>query len=657
MSKKKRRAGPPPVAAVPKQLIAELAEAQWLMSRGRSNQALEILRSLDQVYPHRTEVLYELLNAYLQLKDYLYYQATCERLLRLLPNDAEITLALAEAYMINLRPASALRTFRRFLERWPNHENAPEARKTVAEPLEPVACEMLAQMGLTGDEGLELAAMHEEGQWLLQQGRYAQARRVEEELLQRRPQFAPALNNISLTYRAEGDLKAAIVTAQRVLDFDPDNIHALANLTCYLCVSGRVAEAERFAERLRAINSTHSDLWVKRAEALSHLGDDQGVLDAFSGGEQAGDSVLPSDKALLHHFAAVAALRSGREEEARQHWRDALKLSPGMKRAEDNLADLSLPVGERHAPWAFGFSQWVPQRAIRELATQAQRASRPGKEEEVKRAAQRYLSQHPEMVVLISIWLDRGDPEARQFGLRLARMAETPETLAALGDFALSQRGPDALRMEAAQAATRAGRLPSGPVRLWVRGEWREVMAIGFDIHSEPTWQHAPEVEAWLEEATDALSDHAPQQAEQLLRHALAVEPEAPDLINNLAVAYEQQGRRQEARELIRQMFEQYPDYPFARISMAQITARDGRLDEAEALLKPLLERQRFHFSEFEALCHAMIAVYVAQGNRDAARSWLEMWAATNPDDPRIAELRRRIGQPGETRGLFGRRG
>jgi tetratricopeptide (TPR) repeat protein len=656
MSKKKRRPGPPPVAAVPKQLIAELAEAQWLMSRGRSDQALEILRSLDQVYPQRIEVLYELLNAYLELKDHLHYQATCERLLRLKPNDADLTLALAGAYMLNVRPASALRTFRRFLERWPHHERAAEARKTVAELLEPGLGEELDHMGLTGDDGLELAAMHEEGQSLLQQGRYPQSRRVEEELLRRHPHFAPALNNISLTYRIEGDLETAIATAQQVLAFDPENFHALANLTSYLCASGRVDAARQYAQRLRAVDSTKLDVWTKKAEAFSYMGDDQGVLDAFSAAEQAEGPLLPQEKAVLLHFVAVAAMRLGREEEARQHWRDALKGSPGMVLAEANLADLHLPVGQRNAPWAFSFPQWAPERVVRELAGQVARASRRGKDQEITRTVQRYLGQHPEMVVLISIWLDRGDREARDFGLRLALLAETPETLAVLRDFALSQRGPDAVRMEAAQAATRAGILPSGPVRLWVRGEWREVMAVGYDIHNEPTWQHSPEVEAWLEEATIALSDHAPQQAEQLLRRALAVEPEAPDLINNLAVAYEQQGRRQEARELIRQMFEQYPDYPFARISMAQLTARDGNLEEAEALLRPLLERQRFHFSEFEAFCHAMIAVYVAGGNYDAARSWLEMWAATDPDDPRIAELRRRIGQPGETRGLFGRR-
>ena len=526
----------------------------------------------------------------------------------------------------------------------------------MAEPLEPVAREMLDQMGLTGDDGLELAAMHEEGQWLLQQGRYAQARRVEEDLLQRRPQFAPALNNISLTYRAEGDLEAAIATAQRVLAFDPDNIHALANLTSYLCVSGRVAEAERSAERLQALNSTHSDLWVKRAEALSYLGDDQGVLDAFRGGEQAGDSMLPSDKALLYHFAAVAALRSGREEEARWHWRDALKISPGMKLAEDNLADLRLPVGERHAPWAFGFSQWVPQRAIRELATQVQKAARRGQDQEVKRTAQHYLSQHPEIVNLLSMLLDRGDPEARSFGLRLALMAETPETLAALKDFALSKRGPDAMRMEAAQAATRAGLLLSGPMRLWVEGEWREIMAVGFDVYSEPESKHSPQVEEWIREATLALHAEDPDKAEQLLQKALVVEPEAPDALNNLAAAYEMQGRRKEAHQMVHQIFARHPDYLFGRIGVAQLALRDGKIEEAEALLKPLVEQRRLHFSEFEALCRAMIELYQAQGDRNAARSWLDLWAATDPDNPDIAALRRRLGAPGERRGLFGRR-
>ena len=107
---------------------------------------------------------------------------------------------------------------------------------------------------------------------------------------------------------------------------------------------------------------------------------------------------------------------------------------------------------------------------------------------------------------------------------------------------------------------------------------------------------------------------------------------------------------------MVHQIFERHPDYLFGRIGVAQLALRDGKIEEAEALLKPLLEQRRLHFSEFEALCRAMIELYQAQGDRNAARSWLDLWAATDPDNPDIAALRRRLGAPGERRGLFGRR-
>src|SRR5207245_305894 len=166
----------------------------------------------------------------------------------------------------------------------------------------------------------------------------------------------------------------------RVLAFDPDNFHALANRTHYLCVTGRLDDARRCAERLKAVQSTALDVWIKKAEALSYLGDDEGVLAAFKGAEQTGHQEPPRDDALLYHLAAVAALRLGREGQARQHWQHALKLAPGMELAAANLVDSRQPVGKRHAPWAFSFHQWVPHAMIRELAAQVAPAARRGRE-------------------------------------------------------------------------------------------------------------------------------------------------------------------------------------------------------------------------------------------------------------------------------------
>ena len=56
-----------------------------------------------------------------------------------------------------------------------------------------------------------------------------------------------------------------------------------------------------------------------------------------------------------------------------------------------------------------------------------------------------------------------------------------------------------------------------------------------------------------------ALHDEDGERAERALKQALALEPEAPELQNNLAMAYEMQGRFEEAEMLVEQVHERYP--------------------------------------------------------------------------------------------------
>jgi tetratricopeptide (TPR) repeat protein len=657
MSKKKRRRRrktikPASHKRAPSRLVSGLSEADTAMRRKRWDQAREILQDLDRRHPNRIEVLSALVNVYYELHDTGRYQSVCEQLLRLTPHDPDITLMLAGAYLTNMRPMLALNTFHRFLDRWPDHEQADEVRETVAD-IEAGVGDLLTDLELPGEDGLELAALHEEAQSLLEQGKYPQARKVAQRLLHRHPDFAPALNNISLTYLAEGRLNQAIATAQRVLAFDPDNVHALSNLTRYLCMSGRVDEAKEWAEQLKAIESDATDVWLKKAEALSYVGDDQSVLDAFSDAERAGHLEPPFVNPVLYHLAAVAAMRLERENQARRYWKQALKLSPGLELARDNLSDLRKPAGERHAPWPFSFPNWVTQKAIDDLGRHLEPAFQRGKEEAVTRAARRYLRQHPEIVSLAPLLFDRGDPMGREFVLHIARAAGTPEMQAALRDFSLSQRGPDEMRNEAARITSEAGLLPSGPVRLWMQGEWREILLLAFELHEEPDPERDPQVEQWLAEATLALQRRDADEAERLLEQALEIEPDVPALLNNLAAAYEMQGRFPEAKVILRQLHQRYPDYVFARTGMAQLCISRGQIDEAEALLKPLLTRRRLHFSEFAAFCVAQIQLFLAQDNLDAARSWLDMWTSADPDHHAIAEWRRRLDKAKRRRRFF----
>ncbi|HEY4688891.1 MAG TPA: tetratricopeptide repeat protein [Anaerolineae bacterium] len=659
MSKKKHRSDRQPDRPADRPLagplIKGLQEVEALSKRKRWDEVIDRLESLNRRYPNRPEVLTELVNAYLDTGDMRGYLRACENLSRVVPNDPDVMLSLAGGYMTLVRPALAVQTLRRFLERWPHHPRADEVRKTLAE-MEPVFGKMLEDLGASGEEGINLALQHETVQSYLDQGRYQEARQEAEALLRRHPHFAPALNNISQSYFAEGKLEPAIAASRRVLEFAPDNVHALSNLARFLVLNGRADEAGPFAERLKASTAKAADVWYKKAEALSVIGDDQGVLDILRLAEQKDAGSVSEANAMLYHLAAVAALRLGREDEARKHWRKALKLNPNLELAQANLDDLRKPVGERHAPWAFALENWVPRQAIEDMAVQIEAVARRDDEDEaLAQAARRYLRKHPEVIGLAPILLDRGDPHAREFALHLVLTANTPELLAAACDFALGQRGPDSMRMQAAHAVSGAGLLPAGLTRLWVGGEWRDLMLMGFELHGEPLAQHQPQVESLLGDAIAALHREDSATAERLLKQALQVEPDKPDILNNLAVAYEQQGRTEEAHALLRQVFERHPDYLFARTGMVRVLVRQGEVQQAKALMEPVMSQQRFHFSEFSSLCSAQIEILLAENGYAAARSWLDMWADANPDDPLLAYYRQRVGQPGRPRRLFGR--
>jgi tetratricopeptide (TPR) repeat protein len=257
---------------------------------------------------------------------------------------------------------------------------------------------------------------------------------------------------------------------------------------------------------------------------------------------------------------------------------------------------------------------------------------------------QEWLEANPDIIALIPLLLDRGDPQGREFAFQTALAAELPELNIALRDFALSQRGPDSLRHQAATAANEAGLLPSGGIRLWLKGEWQDIMLMSFEISGEPDLRgHSPEVAQLAEDATLALHDKDYETAEGLIRQALELEPDAPDLQNNLAVAYSMSGRLAEAEEMVRQIHQQYPDYSFARLSMARMHIRNDEIDLAKEVLKPLLSQKKFHTSEFTQLCDVESELWIADGKPDAARAWLDLWADVDPDNPQLASRRMQL--------------
>jgi hypothetical protein len=80
---------------------------------------------------------------------------------------------------------------------------------------------------------------------------------------------------------------------------------------------------------------------------------------------------------------------------------------------------------------------------------------------------------------------------------------------------------------------------------------------------------------------------------------------------------------------------------------------RDGDVARAHALLDPLLERRKLHFSEFGQLCAVLIDLSLAEGHRDAARTWFDLWESNDPENPQLVSYRPRLGRIGRMLNRF----
>ena len=116
------------------------------------------------------------------------------------------------------------------------------------------------------------------------------------------------------------------------------------------------------------------------------------------------------------------------------------------------------------------------------------------------------------------------------------------------------------------------------------------------------------------------------------MQQALALAPDAPEIWNNLAVAYERLGRDNEARALVHRIHAEHPDYFFGAITMSSIAIDRGAFDEALDYLRPLTGHRRYHISEFESLCTAYIQLGLAKKDWALAEEWLNNWRLIDAD-------------------------
>ena len=592
-----------------------IAEQDWV-------RAEKTVEQLEQRFAAKKEVLECWLTLAYEKGDWHSYQQKATEYTLKYPDEPDAYLKLFSVCTKNTYPLLALEALQIFWQKFPNHPQITEAKQNI-EKIQTLVPELLKEHGLEGEQALQIGTLSERGRFLFESNKYTEASQIFEDLINLAPKFSPALNNLSLIRCFEGDLKGGIVLAKQVLEFEPNNFQALGNLVRFYVLSGEIDTAQKYLNELKALDNEVLDIWLKKAEALSLFGDWSGLVEL---GKEAESIDISEDlTAIFWHYIAVGHANLGQAKKARQLWEKSLKIAPGFESAQKNLDNIKLPRGEQDTPWAFEINEWFSSK-FKEDITQIVVHSETENDNEYQSIAKRIIKKNPHIIPLIPILLKRGSPLARKLAISLATLTKKPELLEVLQEFALGREGSDKERLEVAHQLNQEGVIPSGYVKIWVKGEQKELLLMDIELNDEPTVSHSKKVRQLGQRAVMCLRNGDSKEAESILMEALKIEPSAPDLKLNLANAYRLQDREEEVYNLLLKIYEESPDYAFGTISLASHYLANEELEKAEEIISPLLKKNKFNYQEFCHLCEIHIQLAVKKKTPEAALSWLNLW-------------------------------
>ncbi|MCL6603963.1 MAG: tetratricopeptide repeat protein [Paenibacillus sp.] len=166
---------------------------------------------------------------------------------------------------------------------------------------------------------------HDRARALLEEGKFTEAVRLLEEIIQSTPDFLAAHNNLALAYFYMGRFGKAKESIERVLDLAPGDLHALCNLAIFLQYEGAHEQLERLLGMLEATIPFHQEHVFKLATTMGILGRHRIAYGHFR--RLLKDEEVGGD-AGLYHYCAAAACNSGLYLEAQRCWRQVGKLDP-----------------------------------------------------------------------------------------------------------------------------------------------------------------------------------------------------------------------------------------------------------------------------------------------------------------------------------------
>lgn len=631
---------PRPASASPRpetRLVAVLQQAEGLLRIGQAQEAVDLLEPLAEKLTRRAEVHSLLGRAYFELGEPYSAVAAWERASEL-SRDIELYLALAPTYGALGLFALSLREHRRLLNSGVALPHPDVVRQNML-MLEEQIAEVARQLQLPLQRTEEGLASWERATLALQQDDCRECIRLNRKAISQLGEWYPAYNNLALALYQSGQPGEAIATVERVLARQPDNLHALCNAIHFLVWTGRGEEARVLWPRVEHLDPQDPDDRVKMASAAADLERDADVYRLLQPmAKKRGEPTLAPDLQLR---LAVAEANLGQRRAAQRR----LARIAG----EFPWADRLLTALKNGKPGP-GLSERFPYTARSELAPLAVQQQlfalmhdRP--QMNPRRFRQRLddlVAHFPQIVCMAEkmIWEQDMAPN----GIELLDAIGTPVAYAALKRFGFGQAGEDQHRVGALQKLATAGVVEVGqPVKVWLRGEWRDLTLRRIDIAARARPEYGRQVTRLMERADEHLANGDDEQAEQLLRQALDAEPRALEAYNNLGVIY---GRRKDysrAREMYHRALEINPNYVIARGNLAIYLLGDDDVDAAEAMLKPLATVAQMTPTEMAFLQYVQARCLIVRDRYDEAQSLLEEALDLLPDYEPAEQLLRQV--------------
>ncbi len=230
---------------------------------------------------------------------------------QLSPDFHECNLFLGHNYASMGEYSSSKKYALRYLEKEPEGEYVADAEELLEYLAEVSGEENEEEEGVFSPEFEE----HEEARRLLGKGRFKAALKKLQVLVKRDPFFLPARNNLSLTYYYLGQVEAAIHEAYRVLELDPQNLHALCNLSIFFKNVGEEEKGKKLVEGLAKVYPIPLELGYKLATTMGFLQEDETAYRLFRHLYRLQGETLP-----LLHLLAVSAYNQNKWADAKYWW-------------------------------------------------------------------------------------------------------------------------------------------------------------------------------------------------------------------------------------------------------------------------------------------------------------------------------------------------